>query len=115
MNLNRNQIIAIVIAVLGVMIGSTAQLTDLFGATATKSIISVASLLNSVLSSILAVITSQGNTVKDVLSMTGVEHLSVNKQANTTLANMAVDPTLNKIAPTQDAMATVIQTAEGNK
>ena len=112
MNLNRNQIIAITIAILGVMIGSAAQLTELFGVGVTKTIISVASLLNSILSSVLAVISSQGGQVHDVLAMPGVEHIDVNAAANKTLAAIAIDPSVNKIAPTQAALQQVTRTAQ---
>lgn len=112
MNLNRNQIIAITIAILGVLIGSTAQLTDLFGPGNTKTIISVASLLNSILSSVLAVISSQGGQVRDVLAMLGVEHIDVNGAANKTLAAIAIDPNVDKIAPTPQALNQVTQTAQ---
>src|SRR6185437_2136156 len=42
----------------------------------------------------------QGQTVKDVLAMPGVDGLTVNKNANQTLASIAMDPTQDKIAPT---------------
>ena len=113
MNLNIKQVIAIVVAVLSVLSGSTAQLTDLLGPGAAKVVISCASLTMSVLSSILAVITSQGSTIKDVASMPGVEKITVNDQANQVLATMAVDPTVDKIAPTPAAIDTVTKTAEG--
>lgn len=112
MNLNRNQIIAITIAVLGVLIGSAAQLTDLFGPGWTKTIISVASLLNSILSSVLAVISSQGGQVRDVLAMLGVEHIDVNREANKTLAAIAIDRNVDKIAPIQADLQQVTQTAQ---
>lgn len=113
MNLNRSQILAISIAVLGVLMVSTSQLTDLFGPTVTKSIVSLASILNSVLGSILAVITSQGGQVRDVLAMPGVEKVTVNANANQTLASIAVDPLVNKISPTPAAQAAVTATAKG--
>lgn len=113
MNLNQNQIIAIVMAILGVMIGSTAQLTDLFGPHVTKEIVTIASLANSFLSSILVVITGQSSTVRQVLAMPGVERIDINAKANQTLASLAVDPNVNKIAPTQAAMDVVTATAKG--
>lgn len=113
MNLNRNQIIAISIAILGVLMVSTSQLTDLFGPTVTKSIVSVASLLNSILGSTLAIITSQGGQVRDVLAMPGVEKININANANQTLAALAVDPTIDKISPTPAAQAAVTATANG--
>jgi len=111
--LNLKQVISIIIAILGVLMISTTQLTDLFGASTAKSIASVAALLNSILGSALAVITSQGSTVRDVLAMPGVEKLDINAQANKTLAQIAVDPSVNKIAPTQEAVDAVTQTAKG--
>lgn len=114
MNLNRSQIIATTIAILGVLMVSTSQLTDLFGPTATKSIVSVASLLNSILGATLAVITSQGGQVRDVLAMPGVEKIDVNAKANSTLAAIAVDPTVDKISPTPAAQAQVAAIAQGN-
>lgn len=107
MNLNRNQILAITIAILAVLMASTAQLTDLFGAGTAKAIISAAGLLNGMLSSILAVITGQAGMVKDVQAMQGVEKITVNAQANQTLAQIAVDPANLKIEATPQAQAQV--------
>lgn len=112
MNLNRNQIIAITIAILGVLMASTAQLTDLFGPGVTKAIISVASLGNSILSSILAIVTGQTGMVKDVAAMQGVESIKVNAQANSTLAAIAVDPAQAKVSATSGDLQTVAQTAK---
>ncbi len=112
MNLNRNQIIAITIAVLSVMAGSTAQLTDLFGAGIAHTIISVSGLCNTILSSVMVVITSQGGQVRDVLAMPGVEKISVNAAANKTLAEIAIDRNVDKIAPIPQAINQVTQTAQ---
>ena len=112
MTLNAKQIISIVGAVLSVLMISTAQLTDLFGPGVAKSIVSVAALVNTVLSSVMAVITSQGSTVKDVLAMPGVDKIDINAAANKTLAAIAIDPSVDKIAPTPQAMTRVTQTAQ---
>lgn len=109
--LTRNQMIAITIAVLSVLSGATAQLTDLFGAYAAKTIVSAASLITTALSSIMAVLTSQGSTVKEVQSMPGIEQITVNKAANNVLASLAVDQSNVKIAPAPGAEVTVAQTA----
>lgn len=66
MNLNTKQIISIVGAILSVLMISTAQLTDLFGAGVAKSIVSVAGLGNLILQSIMTAITSQSATVSSV-------------------------------------------------
>ena len=112
MNLNGKQIISIIGAILSVLMISTAQLTDLFGPVLAKTIISVAGLGNLILQSITSVTNSQGAQVRDVLAMKGVENIAVNAQANQTLAAIAIDPTVDKIAPTPAAVAQVIQTAK---
>lgn len=113
MNLNARQVIAIIIAVLSVFSGSTAQLTDLFGSGIAKIMISFSSLATTTLSSVLAVISSQGSTVKEVLSMPGIDKISVNSNANQTLAAIAVDPNVDKIAPAADAQSAVEAKAAG--
>lgn len=112
MTLNARQIIAIIVAVLSVLVGSTAQVTDLFGPTTAKVIISVASLSTSILSATLAVLTSQGSTVKNVLAMDGVERIEVNSKANQTLSAIAIDPTQNKISPIPASVQEVTKTAQ---
>lgn len=97
MNINLKQAVSIIMVVLGVMIASTSQLTDLVGPSATKIIVSISSLLMSVLSGILAVITGQSTMVKDVQAMPGVEKIVVNEKANPALASLAVDPANLKI------------------
>ena len=104
---------AITVAILSVLSGSTAQLTDILGVAGAKTVISVASLAMSVMSSVLAVLTSQGATVKDVLAMPGVQKIDVNAQANKTLATIAVDPHIDRISPTPGALQQVTKTAEG--
>lgn len=113
MNLNGKQIIAIIIAVLGVLMISQTQLTDLFGAGVAKTIVSVAALANSVLGAVMAVLTSQGSQVKDVLAMPGVERVEVNAMANKTLAAIAVQPNQAKIAPAAGAAPAVNAIAKG--
>ncbi len=111
MTLTRNQILAIVIAILGVLMASTAQLTDLVGPQVTKVIQSLAGIANSILASILAVITGQSGIIRDASAMPGVEKITVNSQANSTLATLAVDPSQSKIQPTPQAAQAVQATA----
>lgn len=111
MNLNFKQMLAILGAVLSVLMISTAQLTDLFGPGPTKLVVSAAALLNTTISSVLAVVTGQAATVKDVLAMPGVDRINVNANANQTLAQIAVDPTQPKIGATPEAKAAVVATA----
>lgn len=113
MNLNAKQIISIVGAILSVLMISTAQLTDLFGAGVAKSIVSVAGLGNLILQSIMTAITSQGSTIREVLAMPGVDKINVNAAANQTLATIAVDQNVDKIGPTPGAAQQVEATAKG--
>lgn len=114
MNLNAKQILAIATAVLAVLMVSTSQLTDLFGSTTTKSITAGAGLLNMILSSVLAVLTSQGSTVRDVAAMPGVEKIRINAQANQTLASIATDPTQPKVGATPEDVTRVKAIATGD-
>ena len=67
--LNSKQILSILMVVLGVLMASTAQLTDLFGPDVTKAIVGLAGMLNSTLAGILVVFNNQTNTIKDVVAM----------------------------------------------
>ncbi len=111
MNLTRNQVLAIVIAILGVLMASTAQLTELVGPNATKWIQSMAGISNSALAAILAVITGQSGIIKDAQAMPGVEKITVNAQASPMLATLAVDPVNQKIEATPQAIRAVQETA----
>ena len=112
MNINLKQVLSIVLAVLGVLMVSTTQLTDLFGPTLAKTIVTIAGLVNSLLASIMAVISSQSGLLKDVQAMPGVDKIVVNAQANQTLSQIAVDP-LSKVEATTGAAAAVAKTAQG--
>lgn len=107
MNLNRGQVLSIVIAVLGVLVASTSQLTELFGPTVTKSVVSASTLAMSILAGINMALQGQSSQLAAVQAMPGVEKIVVNQKANATLATMAVDPAQLKIEPTQSAQKTV--------
>ena len=109
--MNTKQILSLAIVVLGVLMVSTTQLTDIVGPTMTKTIVSLSSILNSILAGTLGVLTSQMNTVKDVQDMPGVDKIVVNKDANSTLANLAVDPSNAKIESNAADQAAVQRTA----
>jgi len=111
-NLNFNQGLAILIAVLGVVGGSTAQLTDLFGAGTAHLVVSAASFGSSIVSAVLVATSGQASMVKAVNDMPGVDKIVVNSQANQTLAQIAVDPA-SKVQPSEQAKAAVQKTAQG--
>ena len=113
MNLNGKQIISIIGAIISVLMVSSAQLTDLLGPGWAKYIVTVAGLINMVLQSVTVGLTTQTSQIKDVLAMPGVEKINVNAAANQTLAAIAVDPHVDKIAPTQASITQVEATAKG--
>lgn len=105
------QWLGIILVINGALIGSTAQLTDLMGPAAVKIVVAVCSLGNSIAGGLVTFLSGQGSQIMNVLAMPGVEHIEVNKNANPTLASIAVDPANAKIAPTASAEAAVQKTA----
>ena len=110
-NLTTMQWICIIVGLNGLVVGATPQMTVLFGEHAIPYIQAVAALGNGVLGVFGTVISGQGSQVRNVLAMPGVERIAVNAQANQTLAAIAIDPTVNKIAPTPQAQEAVTKTA----
>lgn len=66
------------------------------------------------LATVGTVISGQGAQVKAVAAMPGVEKITVNSQANQSLAQIAIDPLQNKVAPTLAAQTAVTDTAKGS-
>lgn len=112
MNLNRGQILSIIIVVLGVLVGAAAQLTDLFGPVVTKYIVSASTLGMSIIAGVNTVLQGQGSQLQAVQAMAGVEKIVVNSQANATLATLAVDPKQDKIEVAPEAETAVQATAK---
>lgn len=102
---------AISLAILGVLGGATAQLTDVFGPGLAHSISTISSLLTTILSAIMVPLTGQSAQIKAVNDMPGVSSIVVNKQANQALAAIAIDPA-TKVEATPEAQKTVEETAK---
>lgn len=96
------------------LITGAALLNPIFGQELSLQIVAVLGIFNIILSSISTSLSGQAQLVKDVAAMPGVEKITINEQANPTLAAVAVDPTADKIAPTYQAQDIVTQTARGN-
>lgn len=108
LNLTFNQKVAIILVALGVLTtgGTAADLATLIGPGYAKLVTAAANMAQTFLAGFLAVVTGQGSLIKDVRSMPGVEKITVNAQANPTLAAIAMDPNEHKIEPTlEDADA----------
>jgi hypothetical protein len=111
MTLSGKQWIGIIGVILNTLMTSTALFTKIWGPDVASLVVMTIGTINTMFSGIGVVLASQTNTVKDVLAMPGVEHVSVNDQANPALAAMAVDPAVSKIAPTRAAFDSVTSTA----
>lgn len=110
------QWLGVLLVLNGVVTGSVNELTDLFGNVWAKHLLSVANMGSSFCGGLVTMFggqASQGDQVKAVLAMPGVEHMDINEKANATLAAIAIDPKVNKIRPTAEAMDAVTATAKG--
>ena len=140
MQLTRQQMFGIAIVVLSVLIGSTAQLTDLFGSGVAKIVISFATMANSIIGGVQTIMGGQSGQVRDVMSSTdggrklldkmlaqpggqdtvvrqvldmpGVDKMDINEKASPELAQLAIDASVDKISPTLEARDAVTKTAE---
>lgn len=110
-NINGKQWIQIVGVIISVLMVSSAQLTDLLGPTTAKTIVTVAGLGNMLLQGITVALQTQTAQVQDVLAMPGVQKINVNEKASPALAQLAVDPAVDKIGPTASAETAVQKTA----
>ena len=117
--MNTTQKLALTIAILGVVGTASTQLTDIlspFGSLApsiVKEIVSLATFVSGILGTVLTFTTGQGQIIKQVQDMPGVEKIVVNSQANQTLASLAVDQTQSKIETLPSAVSAVTATAKG--
>lgn len=110
--MNRKQIIGMAIVVLGVLMVSTAQLTDILGPSAAKTITSLAAMLNSILGGFMTVLTTDNAAIQDAANTKGVESIQINKSAPQSLAAMAIDPANEKIEATAKDSVAVSKIAE---
>lgn len=88
--MDTGRIISGIVAVLGVLVISSANLTDLFGQGTARLIVSASGLIMSILSALNAVMfQGQAAHVQAVEAMPGVSRIITNPQANATLAALA--------------------------
>lgn len=109
--MNYKQIMAIVVAILSATAAASANLTDLFGAGVAKSLVSAATLLNTMLSSVLAVYSSTSQNVVDASNVDGVK-VKVSGEAPQKIAALALDEKQVSISPEVGEERAVVQKAE---
>lgn len=114
LNIQPKQWLQIISGFVSTLITSAALLNPLFGHEAALMIIAGLGIVNIGLNSISAAVSGQAQLVKDVAAMPGVEKITVNASANPTLASVAVDQNVDKVAPTRADIDIVTQTARGN-
>lgn len=114
MNITRNQVLQILAVVFGACIAASALWTQMFGATTAQTVVSLLGLANTILAGVTYVLTGQGQQVRDVANMPGVQTITVNSAANQTLAQIAVDNSQSKVVPSAAAANTVQATAKGS-
>lgn len=114
LNIQPKQWIQITSTILASLITSAALFETLLGQQVAIKLIAALGIMNIVVGSIGTAVSGQAQLVKDVAAMPGVERISINQNANPTLAAVAVDPTQDKVAPTRADMDVVAQTARGN-
>lgn len=109
------QWIGIIILFNTTVIGGASQLPDLgLGAGAVKAILALATLGNGFLGGLVTMFGGQAAMVKTVAAMPGVDRISVNASANTTLAQVATDPAQQKVGAASAATREVLkETAKG--
>lgn len=114
MNITSKQWFQIIQGINGGLITGAALLQTLFGQDLTLKIVAVLGIIGIIISSVATTLSGQANLVRDVAAMPGVERVSVNATANSTLASVAVDPEQNKVGASTPAARTVLlETAKG--
>lgn len=114
LNIQPKQWFQIVSGFVSSLITGAALLNPIFGETTSLQIVAVLGIMNLALNSVGTALSGQAQLVKDVAAMPGVSMISVNENANPTLAAVAVDPTQDKVSATRADLDIVTQTARGN-
>lgn len=113
-NITSKQWFQIVSGINGGLITGAALLQTLFGQNTTLQIVAVLGIIGIIINSVGTVLSgpdSQTTQVKNVLAMPGVENLGVNAKASPDLAKLAMDRSVDKIAPVANAESVVAATA----
>lgn len=96
-NINIYQVFLIIVSVLSAVAGSTAQLTDMFGAGTAHTIVTVATFSTTLITAIMTPLVGNASMVKTVAALPGVTRVTVNTQALPAVAAVAVDANQPKV------------------
>ncbi len=109
-NLNWKLILGILSSINGGLITGAALLQTLFGQDLTIKVVAVLGIAQIIVSSVQSSLSTQASLVRDVASMPGVTRISINEQANSTLAQVATDPAQPKVGPSTPELRGVLNT-----
>lgn len=112
-NITKSQWFQIIGIIIGAIIASSSLWTQLFGNTTAQVIVSVTGFVSTIASGVGYILTGQGQMVKDVAAMPGIQSITVDSGANQNVAQVAVDEAQPKVNASPAAEATVQQTAKG--
>lgn len=109
MNFTSKQWFDIISGINGGLITGAALLQTLFGQDLSLKIVAVLGIIGIIVNSVSGSLGGQANLVKEVAAMPGVEKITVNATANTTLASVATDAAQPKVGATSPEIRQVLQ------
>ena len=111
LGLNRNQWLGVSIIVIGALLVSKDSLATLFNADIANKIVAGCAILNLIVGGVFTLITGQTGMANQLANLKGVD-VNISKDADPSLAKLAMDPTSNvSITPGQEqAVAKVAAT-----
>lgn len=107
--MNYKLILNILSSVNGSLITGAALFNPLVGQDVALKIISILGICQIIVSAINSNLSTQANNIKDVAAMPGVERISVNAQANSTLAAVATSSDQPKVGATTPGVREVLK------
>lgn len=110
--INAKQIVLIAVSMLSFVAGASANLTDLFGASTAKVIVSIATFANGMITASLAPFLSNTSVARDAGALDGVK-LQIDRSASPQIAALAVDEAQINIAPAPGEERALVRKAEG--
>lgn len=110
LGLNRNQWLGIVVIVIAALLVSKDQLATLFNTDIATKIVAACAILNLIVGGAITVITGPTGMASQLGNLKGV-NVVVNKDADPSLAKLAIDPASSvSVAPGQEAAVAKVAT-----
>lgn len=111
-NITQTQWVAFVIGASSFLGGSTAQLTTLLGANGATYAASACAIVSGLAGVFLMATSGQASMVQQVAALPGVSRVSINENASSPVAAVAIDPAQQKVGPASpDVRASLVTKA----